>query len=75
MVSKTDEDTTFVELIGIQGKKTYGFLYNKYNYKISAGKGKVQGNYEYIKQENQLLFEILDLGIVMVREGFPEEIS
>lgn len=74
MVSKTDEDTAFMELIGIQGKKTYGFLY-KCNYKISDGKGKVQGNYEYIKQETQLLFEILDLGIVMVREGFPEEMS
>lgn len=45
MVSKTDEDTAFMEHIGIQGKKTYGFLYNKYNYKVSAGNGKVQGNY------------------------------
>lgn len=27
------------------------------------------------KAGNQLLFEILNLGIVMVREGFPEEMS
>lgn len=30
---------------------------------------------ECTKQENQLLFEMLNLGTVMVKEGFPEEMS
>lgn len=39
-------------------------------YKISAEKEN-----ECLKQENQLLFEMLVLGVVMVKEGFSEKMN
>lgn len=39
------------------------------------GKKSIRKLYECIKQENQLSFEVLDLGIMMIREGISEEIS